>query len=210
MKEQKINFYISEQRLATYRKHANQDFDKALLLYQYNMQLSESFYSVLSLVEVVLRNAINESLKVYFKDTYWFSTSLPIEFEQAVLEAISKLNRRNASISPDRIIAELHFGFWSKLFNRNHSILLWKPLRLIFKNLPKNQKKREYIASVLNTIRLLRNRIYHYEPIFNDVAALEKQRKEIYLLIDWLDTDLSVIIDSSERFYTILEKIKSI
>jgi hypothetical protein len=182
MKEQKINFYISEQRLTTYRKHAKQDFNKALLLYQYNMQLSESFYSVLSLVEVVLRNAINESLKVYFKDTYWFSTSLPIEFEQAVLEAISKLNRRNASISPDRIIAELHFGFWSKLFNRNHSILLWKPLRLIFKNLPKNQKKREYIASVLNTIRLLRNRIYHYEPIFNDVAALEKQRKEIYLL----------------------------
>lgn len=210
MNEHKIYFYFSEQRLATFRRYSNDDFSKSLDLYRYNIELSEALYPVLSILEVVLRNAINETLKRHFNDLNWFKNSLPSELENVVIQAQNKLQKRNVKITPDNIIAELHFGFWNMLFSRNFAILFWKPLRLIFKNLPKQQKKREYVSTKLNTIRLIRNRIYHYEPIINDLILIEKQYNDIYMFLNWIDYDIAINFISKDKFSEILQKIKSL
>ncbi|MEI9957820.1 MAG: hypothetical protein WDM90_16320 [Ferruginibacter sp.] len=136
MTEQQLKYYLSSSRFNVYLAKTNNDFNKAYLLYKVNIELSEAFYPILSVLEVSLRNAVNETLKLHFNDSYWFKNSLPVEFLPFVSDATQKLTAQRKNITADRIIAELNFGFWNRLFNRHYTGLLWKPLRLIFKNHP--------------------------------------------------------------------------
>lgn len=210
MTEQQLKYYLSSPRFNVYLAKTNNDFAKAYRLYQLNIELSEAFYPVLSVLEVSLRNAVNETLKLHFNDPYWFRNNLPGEFLPFVSEATKKLAIQHKNITADRIIAELNFGFWNRLFNRHHTGLLWKPLRLIFKNTPKHLRQRDTIANALYHIRTLRNRVYHYEPIFGNPQDIETQYKEMITFLTWLDTDLPKLLIDIDHFDNILEKARSI
>jgi len=118
MNEQQLKYYLSNPRLNVYLAKTSNDFDKAYRLYKVNVELSEAFYPILSVLEVCLRNAVNETLKAHFNDPYWFKNYLPPEFLPSVSEAIQKVSTQRKIITPDRIIAELNFGFWNRLFSR--------------------------------------------------------------------------------------------
>jgi Abi-like protein len=210
MTEQQLKYYLSSPRFNAYLAKTGNDFDKSYKLYKVNIELSEAFYPILSVLEVCLRNAVNETLKTYFNDPYWFKNNLPLEFLPSVSEAIQKVTNQRKNVTPDRIIAELNFGFWNRLFNRNYTGLLWKELRLIFKNTPKYLRQRDTIADALYRIRTLRNRVYHYEPIFNYLQDLEKQYNEMLTFLQWLDKDLPNLLSDIDRFNDILQKAKSI
>jgi len=210
MTENQLKYYLSTPRFNTYLYKTNNDFQKAYTLYQVNIQLSEAFYPLLSVLEVSLRNSIHETLKIYFKDDYWFKNNLPIEFLPFVSEATQKLISQRKTITADRVIAELNFGFWNRLFNRNYTSLLWKPLRLIFKNTPKHLRQRDTIADSLYRIRTLRNRIYHYEPIFRNLEDIQNQYIETLTFLKWLDTYLPKLLTEIDRFNDVLNNAKSI
>ena len=210
MTEQQLKYYLSNPRFNVYLANTNNDFDKAYRLYKVNIELSEAFYPILSVIEVSLRNAVNETLKQYFNDPNWFENCLPVEFLPFVSEATQKITAHRKTITADRIIAELNFGFWNRLFNRNYTGLLWKPLRLIFKNTPKHLRQRDTIADVLYRIRTLRNRIYHYEPIFGNLQDIEKQYNEMLTFLTWIDNDLPKLLTDIDRFNDILKKAKTI
>jgi len=146
----------------------------------------------------------------YLLSSSWFKNSLPVEFLPFVSDATQKLTAQRKSITADRIIAELNFGFWNRLFNRHYTGLLWKPLRLIFKNTPKLLRQRDTIADALYRIRTLRNRIYHYEPIFGNLQDLEKQYKEMLTFLTWFDNDLPKLLTDIDRFNDILKKARAI
>ena len=210
MTEQQLKYYLSNPRFNVYLAKTNNDFHRAYRLYKVNIELSEAFYPILSVLEVSLRNAVNETLKLHFNDPYWFKNSLPVEFLPFVSEATQKLTAQRKSITADRIIAELNFGFWNRLFNRHYTGLLWKPLRLIFKNIPKHLRQRDTIADVLYRIRTLRNRIYHYEPIFGNLQDIENQYNEMLIFLTWFDNDLPKLLTDIDRFNDILKKAKAI
>ena len=210
MTESQLKYFLSTPRFNVYLARTSNDFDKAYQLYKSNIELSEAFYPILSVLEVSLRNAVNETLKLYFNDAYWFKNSLPVEFLPFVSEATQKLTAQRKNITADPIIAELNFGFWNRLFNRHYTGLLWKPLRLIFKNTPKHLRQRDTIADALYRIRTLRNRIYHYEPIFGNLQDIESQYKEMVTFLTWLDTDLPKLLSDIDRFDDILNKAKAI
>ncbi len=210
MTEQHLKYYLSSPRFNVYLAKTNNDFGKACQFYQANIELSEAFYPILSVLEVSLRNAVHETLKVHFQDEYWLKNSLPVDFLPFVSEAIQKMKVQKKAITADRIIAELNFGFWNRLFNRNYAGLLWKPLRLIFKNTPKHLRQRDTIADALYRIRTLRNRIYHYEPIFGNLQEIENQYNEMVAFLLWLDNDLPRLFTDIDRFAGILKKAKSI
>lgn len=207
MNEQQIKYYLSSPRFNVYLAKTNNSFEKAFQLYKVNIELSESFYPILSVLEICLRNAIHENLKQHFNDEFWFKNCLPIEFLPFVSEATQKLKRQHKTITSDKIIAELNFGFWNRLFNRNYTALLWKPLRLIFKNIPKHLRKRDEIADALYRIRTLRNRIYHYEPIFGNLNDIENQHRNMLTFIAWLDNNLPSTLLEIDRFSSILNKV---
>lgn len=210
MTEQQLKYYLSTPRFNVYLAKTNNDFEKAYRLYKANIELSEAFYPILSVLEVSLRNAVNETLKLHFNDPYWFKNSLPVEFLPFVSDATQKLTAQRKTITADRIIAELNFGFWNRLFNRHYTGLLWKPLRLIFQNTPKHLRQRDTIADALYRIRTLRNRIYHYEPIFGNLQDLENQYNEMLTLLTWFDNDLPKLLTDIDRFNDILKKAKAI
>ncbi|MEX8547749.1 MAG: hypothetical protein V5804_09115 [Mucilaginibacter sp.] len=207
---QQINYYLSNPRFNTYLVKTNNNIEKAYQLYKANIELSEAFYPILSVLEVSLRNAVNETLKSHFDDSYWFKNNLPVEFLSYVSEATQKLTAQRKNITTDRITAELNFGFWTKLFNRNYTGLLWKPLRLIFKNMPKHLRQRDNVADILYRIRTLRNRIYHYEPIFGNLQDIENQYKEMLTFLAWIDDNLPNLLTDIDRFSSVLEKMKTI
>ena len=210
MTETQLKYFLSNPRFNVYLAKTSNDFDKAYRLYKSNIELSEAFYPILSVLEVSIRNAVNATLKLHFSDPFWFKNSLPVEFLPFVSEATQKLTAQRKNITADRIIAELNFGFWNRLFNRHYTGLLWKPLRLIFQNTPKHLRQRDTIADALYRIRTLRNRIYHYEPIFNNQQDLEKQYNEMLTFLVWLDKDLPNLLSDIDRFNDILQKAKSI
>ena len=210
MNEEKVRYFISSPRFNIYLAHTGNDFDKSYRLYKANIELSEAFYPVLALLEISLRNAINEKLKVHFNDAFWFKNCLPQEFQSSIKEAEQKILSQRKVITADRVIAELSFGFWNRLFNRYYGKLLWKTLFHVFPNLPKHDRKRDTIDDALFQIRTLRNRVYHYEPIFRNLTDIEEHYCCMILFLKWMDFDLPDMLDGIDRFQEILVKAKAI
>jgi hypothetical protein len=203
MSSKKILRYLSQPRFNVYLGQCNNHVEKALTLYRTNIALSESFYPILALFEISLRNGIHGRLQEYFQDNYWFN-HLPPDFHPFIKNAEQKVILQQKTITPDRIVAELNFGFWNRLFNKRCAKLLWKPLRTIFKNMPKLLRKRDYIEESLFRIRRFRNRIYHYEPIFGNKTKINNLYREIQNMIQWLDEELMEIIRPINRYEEIV------
>ena len=141
MKIEKIIKTVSQERFEPYRKRYSNDLERGFLLYQANIQISQSFYSSLSILEVALRNAINDSFHVHFKSQQWYK-EFPTELKQQIEEVENRLLKSKKPATIDRIIAELNFGFWTILFNRKYARCFWKPLLKAFPKLPSDCRKR--------------------------------------------------------------------
>lgn len=213
-----IRKYISDARLQNYLDVSQNNYPKALKLYQANVRLSQSFYPLLSLVEVILRNALNEELSRHFNDADWllnqvngfmmdnalvYTDRTGKKKENFFLKSSVEKSMKNVPkpISQGKIIADLNFGFWTALFNVTHSrILKGIPMR-IFVNLPKgfNRKK---VCEILDKVRDFRNRVYHNEPIIfkmKDDGTVEFNLKKSELIygyikdfFSWFDLDFNL------------------
>ncbi len=198
MNIEKIIKSISTERFEPYAKRTNTD-EEALRLYQENIKESKRFYPMLSILEVILRNKINESCILHFQNDNWILQNLPPELSKQIKEIKDKLKKSKKEITNSRVLAELNFGFWTILFNRKYAKIFWKPLHRIFVNAPKTNRKRTDISSKLNHIRTFRNRIYHYEPIIWNEEVLNQKRKEMLQLIHWLDVDTAEWVNAIDK-----------
>lgn len=126
---------ISRVRLENYRDGGS-DLDM-VVNYFYNLELSEALYPTLQAFEIALRNSVHQTLSQHFNDPYWFDTpglypappppeTVPWQ-EKAIQEARSTLTNEKKSHDPDRIVAEMHLGFWNSFFNRPFVQPLWLP-----------------------------------------------------------------------------------
>jgi hypothetical protein len=201
-----IDRYVSRKRFSTYLKETNNDFEKAIQPYQTNIQFSEAFYPLLSILEISLRNAINHELKAYFKNEFWFKDFLGNNAKNNPLKIINTMNALNQNTDADSFIAELNFGFWTNLFSGENAKVLWQPLRLVFKHLPKNERKRKKIADCLHRIRKLRNRIYHYEPIIIKLNETKQIYDEIKIFIGWINKEILLHLIPAERINWVIQK----
>lgn len=204
MERGRLEDLFSEQRLKPYFAKFN-DHHQAIQLYKRNIQLSESFYTTLSVVEIALRNAINNSCKQYFSDEYWFKNVLPEELLARIARVENNIIVQKKIPHNDRIVSELTFGFWTSLFNRRYAALLWKPLHQVFHNMPHHLRQRALISPKLNAIRIFRNRVYHYEPISWSFRALQYQHANILDILNWLDKDLAEWITDIDRLPNLLK-----
>ncbi len=202
---------FSEERTQKYfNRHA--DEVKAIRHYQANIRLSESFYPLLSIFEVALRNSLNRELtKMYGRPDWYLEFNKSPELANLVREitnAHQHITRRNEKASAPKVIAELTLGFWVRLLNTEYELVLWHDLRRAFPLLPKVQRKRKTVSSPLNSIRNFRNRVYHNEPVSWQFQALDDIHQEIYLVLGWLDDGLPAFAQSVDRFPTVLLDVK--
>ena len=175
-------------------RHDN-DLGKALNHYKINIFISQSFYPILSILEVGLRNSINYQLTRKFNDAKWFDNHEYIKIASRfhidrISQARTNIMSEKKAITPGRIVSELSLGFWTSLFDLRFEMTLWKNLRLAFPNCPKEIRKRKTMSSKFNAIRKLRNRIFHHEAISWNLDVLQAYKTEIIEGINWLDKDL--------------------
>jgi hypothetical protein len=212
MKKDKIENLFSKERINKYFLRFPMDENKAFELYKANIKLSESFYTILSIFEVSLRNAINRTLQNHFRTDNWFENikQYPelMDLTYEIDSAISKIKSRGELENPGKITAELTFGFWSKLFNSKYESILWKPLRLVFPNIPKSERQRRKLSAPINRIRNLRNRVFHYEPIIWNMEYIENQIAECYKLLKWINEELVFFTKELDYTKSVIDYIK--
>ena len=211
MNENAIKKILSSERLEPYIRHHSGDFNKALNHYKANIELSEAFYPLLSILEVGLRNNIDLQLKQKFNDDYWFENQEFIKIVSRfqvdrITEARNNILREKKIVTSGKIISELSFGFWTSLLDTKFERTLWKNIRLAFPNCPKNNRKRKTMSSKFNGIRKLRNRIFHHESISWNITALIQYKDDIIEGIDWLDKELLEWSIDLYRFDEIVNK----
>ena len=206
MQNENLERLLSAKRLGTYYRLFNGDKTKAIEYYLLNIKISEAFYPLLANLEIALRNSIHQSFAVRFETENWFETLEYQDLADQVKIAKFKIIKNRQQVSCDKIVAELTFGFWTSLFNKQYARLFWRPLMFAFKELDNEQKHRDKIAYKLNQVRKFRNRIFHYEPICNDLFALKTNHSNIIDILNWLDKDLVAWTLTNENFEILYKK----
>ena len=165
---------LSTPRFAAYLRRAGNDDGYGLELYLYNARLAKAFLYPLHVVEVTLRNAIDESLVAVYGPTWPFD----VHFRTAVLtpdglvtldKAIDRAGGRRAK--KDQVVATLTFDFWSNLFRPEYGAFWRTKLNIVLPHLPRSISRHD-IQSAVKEINQFRNRIAHHEPIL-DLNAID-------------------------------------
>jgi len=187
--------FISDTRLSNYK-----NFTEYIL----NLQLSKSLYLPLSIIEISLKNSMdNHFINIIGKD-WLFNKSfikpqLQYKIDNAIkiLEQNNKIYSKNKSLTHNNLMSELSFGFWIMLLKKPYQqYLRYNDLKQIFPNLPRTNDKninRHFIFIKLNKIRLFRNKVFHYDKIINK-KEYNNILNEIYEILSYFDSEIVNIV----------------
>jgi hypothetical protein len=205
----RLEFFISKPRMDKFLSAVLNSEQKAKKLYHINLNVSRSFYPILHMFEIALRNSIYERLVIFFsphwilheKERFMSDPSLAVSgfhLKHSVNNAEQEVWNKYGLISSTRVMANQHFGFWTRLFDLAHYRLIGGSIIHCFPNRPSSINRRE-IASKLNRIRSFRNRIYHNEPICFSGYCVNFElartiQQEIYEVLQWMDQDLAMYV----------------
>lgn len=171
---------VSRVRLFRYLVAAGQDFDLALSLYEKNVLLSQAVFGFLHGLEVAVRNSIHHALSQDLNKMNWIQDHLQLpwpdpapshlDLTQPMLDMLTQAHKKiGATASVGKVIAELNFGFWADLIGARYDSIWRKSLHKAF---PHAHVPRKIIHWRLESIRNLRNRIAHHEPIITSTNTL--------------------------------------
>jgi len=202
----KLEYYLSQPRLSRFLASSGASKMKAQILYRANLQLAQSFYPVLNLFEIFLRNACDYQVSSYFSNPNWIITekngfmshcsltNSKFFLRNSVSKAERKIRSKGGNVTSGKVIAEQSFGFWTSLFDTHHYKLIGGVVIHSFNHKPAHIN-RNIISQKLSRVREFRNRIYHNEPICcqgNMISFTHAKniKNEIYELLEWIDPDL--------------------
>jgi Abi-like protein len=211
---------ISTARMAKYLNAFSGDKTKAVKLYKANLKLSSSIFSIISITEVSLRNAINDHYCAIFGTDWLRIESSPSGFlakkgceksRKNLLETIAKLK---TNYTPNECVANLSFGFWRYMFASKEFAAAGSNLLNIFPNRISGKNHTD-VFQMLEKINRLRNRVAHHQPICfngNNISVKNTQRiySEMRKVIVWLNytsLDFLVDIDNVSSDFTMITKI---
>ena len=184
---------------------------KAIRHYKQNIRLAESLEPSLSVFEVTLRNAVIRELERMTgqKEWYLFFKTHPVlnTLYKYITTASNHITSWGEYVTADKINGELTLGFWVSLFNAEYERYLWKDLRRAFPNLAKKKRQRKTVSDPLNTIRTLRNRVFHNEAISWSLRRLNELHDTIVTVIQWMNPALPLWLSSVDRFETVSTRV---
>ena len=113
---------------------------------------------------------MDKALADYAKCQNWYDIlPLNIESKNKVEEAKRKIKKHGKSITHDRIISELTLGFWTTFLTTKYSQNAFQSviIKKCFNKVPNNQRSIKALQRVFEKMRLLRNRVSHYERLIH-------------------------------------------
>lgn len=183
---------ISLDRLGPYGAASGTVTPAALANYFWNIALCEALYPTIHCVEITLRNNLYTALSGIY-GSEWLLANPPIlrQREDAqVVSAAEDLCARTGLLARSRdLIPELDFGLWTSLFARDYDPTVWQQKGVIataFPLQPYRRRVRAELSDRFNTIRKLRNRVFHHEPIWNR-PDLPQRHRDIIEALGWMN-----------------------
>ena len=198
---------IAEVRLERYRRPTDAEDLDMLINYFWNMALADALHCSLSAAEILLRNTIHKTLSGYFGQHDWYERDELLEEKQREDRDDAKrhIESRGRTITPERVISHLTFGFWVTLLSSRYNERFWRPdladppnLRVAFPHSPPKSRRNDIQAKYYRANNL-RNLAFHHEPIF-DLRSLEDDYRRTYEGVSWIDPTMSAKIQLFDRF----------
>ena len=206
-------------RIGKYSRACAGNKHMTMQLYRYNLRLCQRFYGVLSLFEVILRNAVNEHYLSYYSDSDWIvnqanNGKLLAHYKDEIKQTEADYKKRGI-YNNDKMVSSLTFGFWTYLFTKKNYKKGGKTLLKIFPNKAKGKNQADIYLD-LTHIREFRNRIAHHEPICFDGSgniSTVFARKHYQLICDYISyfgQNPDKVIGWAEKPDDVLKKVDSI
>lgn len=199
----RIIVYLSIERLAAYLILTRKDRERAIRLYERNTELSEALYGVVQGLEVTLRNAVHNILAADHGQNWHDTIALEESEKSAVHDAMHSIESRHETITQGRIVAELTFGFWVRLFSASYDKTLWG--RSLRKIIPLRIDRRA-VYGRLKDMKTLRNRIAHHNRIIGHTRTVANQYHDLIETIGWFSRDTRDWVEQTNCVGERLEK----
>ncbi|PYI65941.1 hypothetical protein CVV68_16170 [Arthrobacter livingstonensis] len=194
---------LSVPRLSTYLAACSGDSDTAVQLYLWNAAAASSLMLPMHFAEVSTRNVVADALEsVYGTRWPWnhsFEFSLPSP-QRGFNPRSELVSVRSRETTTGKVVAELKFVFWQKMFTQRFDARLWDGHILsLFPNstATADSDLRARIYSDLEVIRKLRNRMAHHEPIF--ARNLSAELEQILDLIELRSVEVAAWVRANEK-----------
>lgn len=159
----------------------------ALDIYVWNALVSGAFFSSLHICKVVMRNGIAHALELKYGPEWPWNPGFERTLTAARKTDLQQARQGIPTGSTGKVIAELKFFFWCKMFTARHDPHVWNAnLRLAFPSLPSPltvTAARTLLYGEMEALRGFRNRIAHHEPIFS--YPLAEHHKRIDILVKY-------------------------
>lgn len=199
---------LSAPRFATYLAEKASNKEAALELYRWNMELSAAFFVPLQICEVSVRNSIVTAIERTYGPNWPWEKGFEISLRNPVIGYSPRRDLLGLSRLPTsgKIVAELKFVFWERMFTKSHDAVIWnKQFKTVFPNtdpLKTIQQLRAEGFDRLARIRDLRNRIAHHEPIFR--RNVQEEYDRIRAVVAWTDETAADWLDKVETVTTMI------
>lgn len=208
-----LNSTFSKARISPYLKKGD-SAEQVLAKYHANIVLSEAMIPTLHYFEICLRNHIDQVIKKYYGQNWLINIPHQLiisDQDIKKIESITSKVRRESKREPlhDDIVAQMTFGFWCSFFHRKYDPSIWHrkdALKIIFPNLPRANRKRPYIETRILTIKEIRNRIAHHEPVWNRKVSIVTAHTMCYELIQAMSKDAVEMLKTIDRFSTVYQE----
>jgi hypothetical protein len=198
---------LSTPRFQTYLDACEGRQDVALRLYAWNVEVTSAFWGPISILEVVVRNAMHDALRAGRQDDWWNCPSLQLMARERknLLHAQQTLDRRgHPSPTAGQVVAATTFGLWVGLTapglprhpHLSYETAIWQP-RLVRAFPHAGTVRRKQLHRALDDVRNFRNRLAHHEPVF--AAPLERIRDQITGLAGFVDPAAAEFITGTHR-----------
>ncbi|MBI9113774.1 Abi family protein [Sanguibacter suaedae] len=141
----------------------------ALDLYVYNMALAGALLGPLHILEVVVRNSMHAALAEFAgREDWWEDSRVPLDrwhLDQVrkARDKVARTRHATSAVSPNDVVAATDFGFWTSLLQSRYDRPLWQDV--LSEAFPHSRRQRDQLKRGLDTLRRLRNRVTHHEPI---------------------------------------------
>lgn len=184
-----VDDWLSQPRFSKYLADTGGDEQRALDLYEWNSAISASFMHDLAHLEVAVRNAYNRALNTrsggvghWVHDPATFPPLLRTKKQRSrrvgppsgarvdindrprktLARAIADVGGRAAP--PDKVVAQLSFGFWRYLSSTAHDATLWRDC--LYRAFPPGTARQD-VDVRMRCLHILRNRAAHHERLLD-------------------------------------------
>jgi hypothetical protein len=191
---------ISPSRLTTYLRRAHRNVRLALDLYEWNVTVGAALYPILQTNEVTLRNAVERALSSQFGGAWpyapGFLRSLP-ERDRAVFEAGVRRVERTLGVAraaTGDVVANQTYWFWVNLLTSRFEQRIWsREFGRAFPYAPRGVD-RAVLHGQADSLRRLRNRIAHHEPLLDvDVGGAYRRAAA---MVRWISPEKAAWAES--------------